>query len=94
MILDLSYGVTTSTTRHPSVNESTKPDVAPMHAMSELGRVLPRHIYAIATALDQRGPLLFSKLDVKDGYWCMVVAPNDKWNFAYILPKLTTDEAT
>ena len=37
MILDLSYGVTTGTTQHPSINESTKPDVAPTHAMSELG---------------------------------------------------------
>ena len=94
MILDLSYGVTTGTTRHPSINESTKPDVAPSHAMSELGCILPRLIYAVTTAPDQRGPLLFSKLDVKDGYWRMVVAPNDEWNFAYVLPKLTPDEAT
>ena len=41
MILDLSYGVTIGTTRYLSVNESTKPNVAPSHAMAELGRVLP-----------------------------------------------------
>ena len=94
MILNLSYGVTTGTICHPSVNESTSPDVAPMHAMNELGRVLPRLIYAIATAPDNSGPILFSKLDVKDGYWRMVITPEDEWNFTYILPKLTPDEPT
>ena len=41
MILDLSYGVTIGETRYPSVNESTKRNVAPSHAMTELGRILP-----------------------------------------------------
>ena len=63
-----------------------------MHTMSELSRVLPRLIYAIATAPEQRGPLLFSKLDDKDGYWHMVVKLDDEWNFTYVLPKLTPDE--
>ena len=94
MILDLSYGITISETRYLSVNESTKPNVAPSHAMTELGRVLPRLIYAVASAPENKSPLLFSKLDVKDGYWCMVVNPDIEWNFAYILPKLTPDELT
>ena len=55
--------------RHPSVNEATNPDQAPTAAMAELGNVLPRLIYAVATAPDARGPILFSKLDIKDGYW-------------------------
>ena len=38
--------------------------------------VLPRLIYAVATALEAQGPILFSKLDIKDGYWRMVV-PED-----------------
>ena len=94
MILDLSYRVTIGTTRHPSINESTRPDVAPTHAMSELGCVLPHLIYAVTTAPERCGPILFSKLDVKYGYWCMVIAPEDEWNFAYVLPKLTPNEAT
>ena len=94
MILDLSYGITTGTIRHPSVNESTSPDVAPTHAMNELGRVLPRLIYAVTTAPDNSGPILFSKLDVKYSYWHMVVTLEDEWNFTYILPKLTPDEPT
>ena len=94
MILDLSYSVTIDNTRHPSVNEVTKPNVAPSHAMTQLGQILPRLIYAVATAPENKGPLLFSKLDIKDGYWRMVVSPVDEWNFAYVLPKLTPDEPT
>ena len=56
MILDLSYGITLNGIRHPSVNESTNPDVAPTHALKELGNVLPRLIYAVATAPDTKGP--------------------------------------
>ena len=41
MILDLSHGVTIGKTRYPSVNESTKPNVAPSHTMTVLGRILP-----------------------------------------------------
>jgi hypothetical protein len=37
---------------------------------------------------------LFSKLDIKDGYWRMVVPEDDEWNFAYVLPKLHPDEPT
>ena len=69
MILDLSYGITLNGIHHPSVNESMNPDIAPTHALKELGHVLPRLIYAIATAPDTKGPDLFSKLDIKDGYW-------------------------
>jgi hypothetical protein len=70
------------------------PDVAPTEAMGELGKVLPRLIYAVATAPDAKGPILFSKLDIKDGYWRMVVPPDDEWNFAYVLPKESPDEPT
>ena len=65
-----------------------------MHAMSELGCVLPCLIYTITTAPERCRPILFSKLDVKDGYWHMVIAPEDEWNFAYILPKLAPNELT
>jgi hypothetical protein len=73
MILDLSYGVKVNGTRMPSVNESTNPTVAPANSMAELGNVLPQIIYAMGTAPASKGPILFSKLDIKDGYWRMVV---------------------
>jgi hypothetical protein len=62
--------------------------------MAELGSVLPQLIYAIANPLDGRGPFLFSKLDIKDGYWRMVVPEDEEWHFAYILPKESPDEDT
>ena len=33
-----------------------------------------------------QGKLLFSKLDIKDGYWRMNVEQGGEWNFAYVLP--------
>ena len=29
---------------------------------------------------------MFSKLDIKDGFWHMVVSEEDAWNFCYVLP--------
>jgi hypothetical protein len=92
MILDLSHGVAINNKRHPSVNESTNPTIGPKEAMAELGNVLPRLIYAVATAPDVGGPILFSKIDIKDGYWRMVVPEDEEWHFAYVLPKSHPDE--
>ncbi len=30
--------------------------------------------------------IMFSKLDVKNGFWKMVCQAGEEWNFAYILP--------
>ena len=78
MILDLSHGIRLHNLTYPSVNEATNPNVTPSESMAELGNVLPRLIYAVATAPDTGGPILFSKLDVKDGYWRMEVPPDDE----------------
>jgi hypothetical protein len=86
MILDLSHGVRIGEITFPSVNESTNPTVAPRHSMAELGNVLPRVIHFVATAPQNNGYILFSKLDIKDGYWRGVVEEDDEWNFAYVLP--------
>jgi hypothetical protein len=80
--------------KHASVNASTNPTVAPASAMAKLGNVLPRLIYAVANAPDGQGPILFSKLDIKDGYWRMVVPEDNEWHFAYVLPKASPDEET
>jgi hypothetical protein len=93
-ILDLSHGIMVGQVKHASVNASTNPTVAPASAMAELGNVLPRLIYAVANAPDGQGPILFLKLDIKDGYWRMVVPEDDEWHFAYVLPKASPDEET
>jgi hypothetical protein len=30
--------------------------------------------------------ILFSKIDLADGYWQMIVEKKSRWNFAYVLP--------
>ena len=56
--------------------------------MYELGNVIPRIILKMAKAPDTGVPILFSKIDLKDGYWRMVVSESDTWNFVYVLPPL------
>jgi hypothetical protein len=91
-ILDLSHGVRLGKEKFASVNESTNPMTAPRLSMAQLGNVLPRLICFVATAPVERGPLVFSKLDIKDGYWRGVVRQDEEWNFAYVLPPATPDE--
>ncbi len=94
MILNLSQGVMVSNTKQQSVNEATAPNIAPAHSMAELGNVLPRIIYAVGTAPESKGPVLLSKNDILDGFWRLVVSPDNEWNFAYVLPKMNADEPT
>ena len=94
MILDLSRGPRLHGRQHPSVNKSSDKGIAPKEAMDELGTVLPRLIYAAATTDETKGPIMFAKFDIKDGYWCMSVPPEDEWNFTYVLPKLDPSELT
>ena len=89
MILDLSNkgqrrkGLANTT----SVNELTRDDSAPIHSMDQLGKVLHRVIYAVATQPTDEGPILFCKLDIKDGYWRMCVPESEEEQFCYVLPR-------
>lgn len=80
--------------RLESVNEASNKELAPQHAMYELGNVIPRIIWEMAKAPEYGIPLLFTKIDLKDGYWRMVVDEDDAWNFAYVLPKLDDNKET
>jgi hypothetical protein len=40
----------------------------------------------MALSKDETTPFMFSKVDLKDGYWRMAVNAEDAWNFAYVLP--------
>jgi hypothetical protein len=40
----------------------------------------------MALSKDTTTPFMFSKVDLKDGYWRMAVNEADAWNFAYVLP--------
>ena len=46
--------------------------MAPKEAMYQIGSVLPRMIEALAAVPIDDGDIMFSKLDIKDGFWRMV----------------------
>jgi hypothetical protein len=69
MILDLSFQIKVNGKKLKLVNETSDKNLAPQHAMyEELGNVIPRLIWAMATSLDTSTPFLFTKVDLKDGY--------------------------
>jgi len=59
--------------------------------MAQLGKVLPRLFYALATLPDSKGPILMMKADIKDGFWRIAVSEGEAHNFAYVLPQLPGD---
>jgi hypothetical protein len=69
-----------------SVNDSSDKSLAHQESMYELGNVIPHIIWTMALSKDKTTPFLFTKVDLKDGYWRMAVNADDAWNFAYILP--------
>ena len=52
----------------PLVNDATE-HCAPEEAMDQIGSVLPWIIEALALAPIEEGAVMFSKLDIKDGFW-------------------------
>jgi hypothetical protein len=97
MILDLSFAVQRGRTSgglkrshrdeiilQESVNDSTV-RLAPEAPVKELGNVLPRLLDSMAT-MPPAEHLHFSKMDLANGYWHMVVKHSARWNFAYVMP--------
>jgi hypothetical protein len=68
----------------PSVNDTTV-RLAPDGPVKELGNVLPR-ILDFMASVPAEEHIHFSKMDLADGYWRMVVEPEARWNFAYVMP--------
>ena len=89
MILDLSNKGQRrkGQTQTASVNELTNEESAPTESMDQLGKTLYRVIYAVGTQPTTDGPILFCKLDIKDGYWRMCVPEDQEEQFCYVLPK-------
>ena len=80
-ILDLSFELQVAGYQLPSVNDATR-RMAPHGAINQIGTVLPRIIEAMAAAPEEHGHIMFSKLDIKDGFWRMTCAEGEEWNFA------------
>jgi hypothetical protein len=87
-ILDLSFQMRIKGKKMPSVNSATNIK-APQKSMAELGNVLKRIVNTMALNYDINQPFVFSKCDIKDGFWRMVVNHHDAWNFCYVLPSTT-----
>ena len=87
-ILDLSFHLrssATTTMTAKSVNEATT-ILSNRDAMNELGNALQRILARLADAKQQNRKLWFAKLDIKDGFWRMIVSDDDAWNFCYAIP--------
>jgi hypothetical protein len=69
---------------HDSVNDTTV-RVAPEKPVKELGNVLSR-LLRFMQEVPVKEHILFSKIDLANGYWRMVVEKDSRWNFAYVLP--------
>jgi hypothetical protein len=59
--------------------------MAPEEPVKELGNVLSR-LLRFMQKVPSEEHILFSKIDLADGYWRMIVEKESRWNFAYVLP--------
>ena len=84
-ILDLSFKLTHKGKSYPSVNEHTVIQSKPQ-AMVQLGQSIKRIVATMADNYHPNKPFVFSKLDIKDGFWRMAVNNDDAWHFCYVLP--------
>jgi hypothetical protein len=90
IILDLSFPVYqevngVATAVQSSVNDTTKLS-APDIPVKEIGKVLPRLLHYMRDT-PAGLHILFSKLDISDGFWRLIVQEADSYNFAYVLPQ-------
>jgi hypothetical protein len=86
VILDLSFQLKINNKKLPSINSTTN-KLAPQRAMANLGDVLRRIINMMASNHNLEQPFVFAKVDIKDGFWRLVINPKDAWNFCYVLPR-------
>ena len=80
-ILDLSFHLKLFDMELPLGNATTL-TTTPLINISRLGKVLPHIIETIANAPANKGSIMFSKLDIKSGYWRMMVQQGCHLNFA------------
>ena len=59
--------------------------LAPEKAVKQFGKILPR-LFEYLLVAPAATPVLFSRIDLSDGFWRMKVLEEQKWNFAYVIP--------
>ena len=87
-ILDLSFTLYQNGEKFPSVNDATIEN-AKQESMAQLGNVLKRLVAHLAAHYNPSNPFVFTKLDIKDGFWRIAVSNKQAWNFCYLLSLLT-----
>jgi hypothetical protein len=90
IILDLLFPVYQDINRvititQGSVNDSTVLAVPP-EVVKEIRKVFPRLLQYMRDTPEGLH-ILFSKLDISDGFWRLVMREADNFNFAYVLPQ-------
>ena len=60
---------------------------SPQQSMGHLGSTLKWLITLMADNYDLDFPLIFTKLDIAEGFWWLVVSHIQVWNFWYVLPE-------
>ena len=68
-----------------SVNSATIKQASAESMLVQLGQCVQRIIALLADNYDPNQPFLFSKLDIKDGFWRLAVSDENAWNFCYVL---------
>ena len=92
-IFDLSFQIKVQGKKLNSVNSSTT-SKAPQKSMAQLGHVLRRLLATMKQHYNIKMPFFFSKCDLKDRFWKIVVNNKDAWNFCYVLPPINTTTTT
>ena len=91
IILDLSFPVYQEVDGVVSIIQSSVNDTteikAPTVPVKEIGKVLHRLLHFMKMTKAGKW-ILFSKLDISDGFWRLVVRKEDSFNFAFVLPQL------
>ncbi len=72
------------TAMQASINDTTIM-TALLLPVKEIGKVLPQLLNYIRDTTPGI-PILFSKLDISDGFWCLIVRETDSYNFVYVPP--------
>jgi hypothetical protein len=89
IILDLSFPVYPEDKKHKEpiqagVNETTA-KLAPQGPVRKIGQVFRRLLNLISEA-EAGEVVMLAKIDLSDGFWRMLVAEDQQWNFAYVMP--------
>eukprot|EP00957_Ditylum_brightwellii_P072196 5488302-Ditylum_brightwellii.AAC.1 len=67
-----------------SIGEQHYGKTGPEEAVKDTGKALP-HIFKHIEEAHRDSQIYFSKIDLADGYWRILVPDEHRWNFCYIM---------